>query len=316
MPEPSHRSAPCSADYPHTRRSRAASSPARRRAGLPAGRPVHKAFAPMVRDEAYDLSELAIVTALQAIAYGRPVVLLPAVVASRFQRGCLIAHRAHGPVARRIWPASASACAPTPRPPACGCARTWPRTTALAPEDMHWVTRDGAHVEQYADPAFVEHGVGDTTLPDLLRDGDDRRRRPRQRPARGRRVRAGVPDAAARDEQWWRSTASCRSTTWSSRSAVGLPPRRRRGPRGIRAAAPRRRAQSPARRHASPTIFGFERLRGPLELHHRHLPGAGTAAAPARRRRGVRPGPGHPRRAGALDRGPTPGAFNEETGER
>jgi 4,5-dihydroxyphthalate decarboxylase len=44
--------------------------------------PVHKAFAPMVRHESYDLSELAIVTALQAVAFGRPVILLPAVVAS------------------------------------------------------------------------------------------------------------------------------------------------------------------------------------------------------------------------------------------
>ncbi|MDR6288398.1 MULTISPECIES: hypothetical protein [Inquilinus] len=41
--------------------------------------PVHKAFAPMVRRAEYDLSELAIATALQAKAYGRPVVLLPAV---------------------------------------------------------------------------------------------------------------------------------------------------------------------------------------------------------------------------------------------
>lgn len=63
--------------------------------------PVHKAFAPMVRQQAYDLCELAVVTALQAIAYGRPVVLLPAVVASRFQRGCLIASRARGPLAPR-----------------------------------------------------------------------------------------------------------------------------------------------------------------------------------------------------------------------
>ena len=53
-------------------------------------KPVHKAFAPMVRNAAYDLCELAIVTCLQAIAYDRPVVMLPVVVASRFQRGCLI----------------------------------------------------------------------------------------------------------------------------------------------------------------------------------------------------------------------------------
>ena len=41
--------------------------------------PIHEAFAPMVRDVNFDISELAIVTALQAIAFRRPVVLLPVV---------------------------------------------------------------------------------------------------------------------------------------------------------------------------------------------------------------------------------------------
>ena len=62
--------------------------------------------------EAYDISELAIVTALQAIAFERPVMLLPVVVASRFQRGCLISHRPHGVSTRTTGAASTSACAP------------------------------------------------------------------------------------------------------------------------------------------------------------------------------------------------------------
>ena len=49
--------------------------------------PIHRAFAPMARRQAYDVSELAIVTYLQAKAYGKPVVLLPTVVAARFQQG-------------------------------------------------------------------------------------------------------------------------------------------------------------------------------------------------------------------------------------
>lgn len=133
--------------------------------------PVHKAFAPMVRQQAYDLCELAIVTGLQAVAYGRPVVLLPAVVASRFQRGCLITRRDGGVVAptdlrgKRIG------------------VRAYTQTTGmwvrahltedygLATESMRWLTRDPAHVEQYQDPAFVEHATDDTSLVDMLRAG-------------------------------------------------------------------------------------------------------------------------------------------------
>jgi 4,5-dihydroxyphthalate decarboxylase len=68
------------ADYPHTRalKSGELTDPALR-LHFTEVEPVHKAFAPMVRNEAYDLSELAIVTCLQAIAYDRPVVLLPVV---------------------------------------------------------------------------------------------------------------------------------------------------------------------------------------------------------------------------------------------
>src|ERR1700674_3878590 len=42
-------------------------------------------FKPLVRDAKYDVGELAIVTYLQAKAYGKPYVLLPAVVVGRGQ---------------------------------------------------------------------------------------------------------------------------------------------------------------------------------------------------------------------------------------
>lgn len=55
----------------------------------------------MVRRQAYDLTEFAIVTAIQALAYGEPIVLLPLVVASDFRRGCIVARRSEGPIDRR-----------------------------------------------------------------------------------------------------------------------------------------------------------------------------------------------------------------------
>jgi 4,5-dihydroxyphthalate decarboxylase len=166
--------------------------------------PVHKAFAPMVRKAAYDLSELAIVSCLQAVAYDRPIVMLPIVVASRFQRGCLIAHRGRGvPAAedlagRRIG------------------VRSYTQTTGmwvrahleedygLSTERMHWLTRDSAHVEEYNDPAFVEHTNNSKSLPDMLRDGDiDAAILGNDLPDGDEFARV-IPDAAARDLNWWR----------------------------------------------------------------------------------------------------------------
>lgn len=134
--------------------------------------PIHQAFAPMVREAAFDLSELAIVTALQAVAFKRPVVLLPVVVASRFQRGCLISYRPHGEVkpeqlrGKRVG------------------VRSYTQTTGmwvrahlvedygLATPDIRWITHDPAHVEQYQDPPFVEHPEHGKSLLEMLHDGD------------------------------------------------------------------------------------------------------------------------------------------------
>lgn len=47
--------------------------------------PTNKAFKPMVREQAFDVCEMAIVTYLMAKAHGKPLVLLPAAMLGRFQ---------------------------------------------------------------------------------------------------------------------------------------------------------------------------------------------------------------------------------------
>ncbi|MEA2942794.1 MAG: 4,5-dihydroxyphthalate decarboxylase [Bradyrhizobium sp.] len=47
--------------------------------------PTHKGFKPMVRERAFDVSEMAIVTYLMAKSFGKPMVLLPSVVMARSQ---------------------------------------------------------------------------------------------------------------------------------------------------------------------------------------------------------------------------------------
>lgn len=254
------------ADYPHTAplKNSDVTSPSVRLDFHPVS-PVHKAFAPMVRDEAYDLSELAIVTALQAIAYGRPVVLLPAVVASRFQRGCLIAH-----ASRPVEPGELSG-------KRVGV-RAFTQTTGmwvrahltedfgLAPRDMRWITRDGAHVREYEDPGYVEHGIGEAGLADLLREGRlDAVILGNDLPG-GDEFVPVFPDAAARDTQWWRRNGfmPVNHVVVAGESAV------RRDPAAVREAyALLRRADRTVTRpdgEPSPALFGFERLRRPLEI--------------------------------------------------
>jgi 4,5-dihydroxyphthalate decarboxylase len=58
--------------------------------------PAHKGFKPMVREAAFDVSELAIVTFLMAKSFGKPVVLLPNVVIARSQHGYALYNARHG----------------------------------------------------------------------------------------------------------------------------------------------------------------------------------------------------------------------------
>ena len=58
--------------------------------------PAHKGFKPMVREAAFDISELAIVTFLMAKSFGKPMVLLPNVVVARSQHGYALYNAKHG----------------------------------------------------------------------------------------------------------------------------------------------------------------------------------------------------------------------------
>ena len=61
------------------------------------------AFPRVVRELAFDVAELAIVTFLLARAHGKPLVLLPAVVLGRFRREFLVGNRERGVPARVTW---------------------------------------------------------------------------------------------------------------------------------------------------------------------------------------------------------------------
>lgn len=256
------------ADYPHTRALREGrlTSPEVSLQFQDVA-PVHKAFAPMVREQAFDLCELAIVTALQAVAYDRPVVLLPAVVASRFQRGCLIGYRPHG--------------VPTPQDLAghrVGV-RAYTQTTGMwvrahLAEDLgldlrqvQWVTHDPAHVAEYDNPPYVLTPDGDRKTLDMLRDGEVIAAILGNDLPKGDDAYAPlIPDAAARDQAWYAQHGfmPINHMVVAGRDAVA------RQPQAVRAAfALLRQADAAAnggREGPRQTRFGFEDLLGPVQF--------------------------------------------------
>jgi 4,5-dihydroxyphthalate decarboxylase len=137
--------------------------------------PIHRAFAPMAREQAFDISEMAIVTALQALAHDKPLILLPVTLAARFQQGCMIAMRATG---ARALPTSVAEL----RGKRIGV-RAYTQTTGVwlrgilqndygvPPETIQWITQEGAHLAEYVDPPWVAAAPPGASLPDLLRSG-------------------------------------------------------------------------------------------------------------------------------------------------
>jgi 4,5-dihydroxyphthalate decarboxylase len=227
--------------------------------------PIHKAFAPMVREAAFDISELAIVTALQAIAYQRPVVLLPVVVASRFQRGCLVSYRPHGELkpeqlrGKRVGVRSYTQ-----------TTGMWVRAhlvedAGLATSDIHWVTHDPAHVTQYQDPPFVEHPAHGKDLLAMLHDGDIDAAIFGNDLPEGDDYVPVIADAKAKDLAWAQlhgfvpinhvvaaSAETCRREPDAVRAAYALLVEAE-GRQQVSAAGPRK------------TLSGFDALSGPLE---------------------------------------------------
>jgi len=131
---------------------------------------ISRAFAPMVRTECFDVSEMAIATFLMARAAGSDLVLLPVVLAARFQNGALLRRASHefGPdelAGRRIG------------------VRAYSQTTGLwlrgllqeeyglSPDQARWITFESAHVASFCDPPWAERAPAGSDMLEMLRDG-------------------------------------------------------------------------------------------------------------------------------------------------
>lgn len=133
----------------------------------------NRAFKAVVRDLAFDVAELAIMTFLQAKAWGKPLVLVPARVGpARFQHQCLVYNTERGPLrpqdlaGRRI---GVRAYAQT--------TVTWVRgflaeDYGVAPERVRWVTLEDGHVAEYRDPPQAERAPAGKELMAMLLAGE------------------------------------------------------------------------------------------------------------------------------------------------
>ncbi len=160
-------------DYPHTlpiKRSKVMSPTLK--LDFTEIKPMHKAFKPMVREHAFDVSEMALVTFLQAKAYNKGLKLLPAPMLARFQHGTVLCNAERGKlgpsdlVGKRIG------------------VRSYSQTTGVWIKGIiendygvdlsraQWVTFEDAHVAEAKDPPGVVRARPDQDITAMLIAGE------------------------------------------------------------------------------------------------------------------------------------------------
>ena len=131
---------------------------------------ISRAFAPMVREGRYAISEMAIATYLQALEHGKPLVLLPVALAARYQEAALLC-RADSD----LTPATLAG--------ARVGVRAYSQTTGMwlrgvlashgvAADAIRWITFEDAHVAECGDPPWAQRAAPDSDMLKMLEQGE------------------------------------------------------------------------------------------------------------------------------------------------
>ncbi|MFF1920865.1 hypothetical protein ACFVW8_09870 [Streptomyces sp. NPDC058221] len=162
-------------------------------------KPVHKASRGFVNESDVDLCELAIVTVLQALAYGKPVLLLPVTTLGRHQHQTLV-------TLGRLSAADVEGHSVG--------VRAWSQTTGVWTRGFlteqygidlrkaNWTTYEGHHVQGAEDPSWVQRAPQGAKLPaDFLEGRVDFGIMGNELPADDR-IRTAFDSAHEVAEQW------------------------------------------------------------------------------------------------------------------
>jgi 4,5-dihydroxyphthalate decarboxylase len=135
-------------------------------------KPANKGFKAVVREQKFDLAELAIVTFLQAKAFGKPYILIPAVIVARGQHHTIF----YNPDRGHLNPGDLSGRKVG--------VRAYTQTTGawvrgILQEDyrtdfrsIEWITFEAPHVAEFIDPPWVRRAPEGKQLLQMLLDGE------------------------------------------------------------------------------------------------------------------------------------------------
>jgi 4,5-dihydroxyphthalate decarboxylase len=163
----------------------------------------HDGFKAMLREQAFDAGELAIVTYLQARAWGKPFVLLPVPISGRFQHHTIGFNHELGQLSPKDVEGRAVG------------VRTYAQTTGLWArgvlqheygvdlDKVTWLTIDESHISECADPPNCRRLPAGSKLPDMMLNGEIAAAILGNDMPDDPRVRTLIPDATAAARNWY-----------------------------------------------------------------------------------------------------------------
>jgi len=161
--------------------------------------PNNKGFKPMVRDGAFDVSEMAVVTYLMAKSVEKPMVLLPNVVLARFQHAYALYHARSGELAPRDLNGKRVGIRSFTTTTGAWLRGILANDHGVILDSIDWVTFEDAHVAEYRDP--TKRAPAGKQIVRMLIDGEldavlgEKSEHPDLRPL--------FADAAAEERSWF-----------------------------------------------------------------------------------------------------------------
>jgi 4,5-dihydroxyphthalate decarboxylase len=134
--------------------------------------PIYKSFFMMVRELKFDVCEIALVTYLQAKAFGKPLTLMPATMMGRFQHGTLLYNSERGTVTpdnlagRRVGVRSFA------QTTGCWIRGILWKDYGVDLAKVKWVTFEDAHIAEFRDPPGVERAADGKDMTRMVLDGE------------------------------------------------------------------------------------------------------------------------------------------------
>jgi 4,5-dihydroxyphthalate decarboxylase len=166
-------------------------------------RTANKGFKAMLGAGQFDAGELAIITYLQAKAYGKPWVLLPIPISGRFQQHCIAYDTEQGMISPKDIEGRKVG------------VRTYAQTTGLWVrgvlqheygvdlEKVTWMTLEDAHVPEFQEPANCERLPAGSSLPQMLFDGELAAVMMGRDMPKDARIATLIPDAKQAALEWY-----------------------------------------------------------------------------------------------------------------